>query len=211
MESGTKNLTAGEFWQRDIFPTLRVLRSQWNLSPENFDTFLAWLDSDRDEAGKEYELIRRRLIKIFASRGCRWPEDLADETINRVIFKIGEISKGYCGDPGRYCGGVARHVFQEYARRYPPVPAVPETVPPATRERELQCLEGCLDGIPENLRTIILRYYEGEKRARIRNRERLARDMSTEINALRIRVCRIRSVLKQCVSDCLARADARNE
>src|SRR5947209_6617862 len=37
---------------------------------DSFDRLLAWLNPDREQAGQRYEEIRRRLIKIFARRGC---------------------------------------------------------------------------------------------------------------------------------------------
>ncbi|HEY7785163.1 MAG TPA: hypothetical protein VIB00_10575, partial [Pyrinomonadaceae bacterium] len=60
------------------------MNKDWVLTQESFDALLHWLDPQRDRAGLRYEEIRRSLIKIFACRGCAEPEDLADETINRV-------------------------------------------------------------------------------------------------------------------------------
>ncbi len=187
------------------FPALTFMRTEWNVSREAFGAFLEWLNPDREEAGRKYEDIRRRLIKIFASRGCFCPEDLADETINRVIVKVPEIRQNYCGDPGKYFGGVARNVHHEYARKRVIVPPQPSTDPPDSQDRELDCLEECLGEVQAASRGIILRYYEGEKGTRIRNRSEIARELGTDLNALRIRVHRIRAALQQCVSDCLAR------
>ena len=60
------------------------MKTGWVLTQEDFDRLLRWLDANLEAAGKEYEAIRQRLIKIFARRGCSEAEDLADETINRV-------------------------------------------------------------------------------------------------------------------------------
>ncbi len=186
------------------FPSLPFLRREWNISAELFDTFLAWLHPDREAAGKKYEDIRCRLIKIFASRGCYCPEDLADETINRVIVKIPHVRENYQGDPGRYFGGVARNVFHEYARKRAATPVQPASDPPEALEKALDCLDECLAEIPEANCKLILRYYEGERRSRIRSRNALAQELGTEQNALRIRVHRIRTALQQCVGTCLA-------
>jgi len=186
------------------FPSMPVLRGDWNISPEMFNAFLAWLDPNREKAGRKYEDIRRRLIKIFTSRGCSCPEDLADETINRVIVKVPEVVEDYQGDPARYCGGVARNVFHEYTRKRTVQAVQPKPDPPGAREQELDCLDKCLEEIPADNRTLILRYYEGEKGSRIQNRNEMARALGTEPNALRIRAHRIRTVLQQCVGDCLA-------
>jgi DNA-directed RNA polymerase specialized sigma24 family protein len=186
------------------FPSMPFLRREWNISPEAFDAFLAWLDPDRVKAGNRYEDIRRRLIKIFASRGCSCPEDLADETINRVIVKARELIADYRGDPALYFCGVARNVFHEYTRRRAAQAVQPAPDPPESREQELDCLDKCLKEIPMGNRTLILRYYEGEKGSRIRNRNTMARELGTEANALRIRAHRIRTILQQCVGDCIA-------
>ncbi len=186
------------------FPSLTFLRSEWNISPETFNAFLAWLDPDREEAGRKYEDIRRKLIKIFASRGCYCPDDLADETISRVITKVREIEEDYQGDPARYFGGVARNVYHEYARKRVAPALQPETDPSESRRQELDCLDKCLDEIPESNRELILRYYEGEKRSKIKNRDDMAREFGMEPNALRIRAHRIRTVLQQCVAACLS-------
>lgn len=191
------------------FPSMPFLRSEWNISPELFDDFLAWLDPDRKEAGIRYEEIRRRLVKIFTCRGCSCPEDLADETINRVIVKVRELRDDYQGDPARYFGGVARNVFHEYARKRSLPTVQPEPDPPELRERELNCLDDCLDGISVDNRRLILCYYEGEKGSRIRNRNKMAHELGTEPNALRIRVHRIRTVLQQCVRTCLDKGAGR--
>ena len=47
--------------------------------------FLACLYSDDDRAGEKYEAIRLRLVKYFDWRGVHFPDECADETINRVI------------------------------------------------------------------------------------------------------------------------------
>src|SRR5215207_6031462 len=84
---------------------------------ENFEHLLEWLDPDRERAGARYEEIRRALIKIFTTRGCAEPEDLADETITRVCRKVRTIAPTYVGDPANYFYGVAKNVHLEYLRR----------------------------------------------------------------------------------------------
>ena len=78
------------------------MNKDWILTQESFDALLNWLDPRREEAGQKYEDIRLRLIKIFTCRGCLEPEDLADETINRVSKKLPDIQDSYEGDPTRY-------------------------------------------------------------------------------------------------------------
>src|SRR6202008_1561467 len=98
------------------------MNKNWSLSQEAFDALLDWLDSDRELAGIKYEQIRSRLIKFFTGRGCIDPEELADETINRVTSKLSEIRKEFTGDPALYFYGVAKLVYMEYLRRKTPQP-----------------------------------------------------------------------------------------
>ncbi|HEY6804066.1 MAG TPA: hypothetical protein VI306_10840 [Pyrinomonadaceae bacterium] len=179
------------------------MKKNWVLSQEFFDALLAWLDPDRELAGKKYEDIRRRLIKIFASRGCYEAEDLADETINRVATKVEEVRSSYQGDPAIYFYGVGNRVYQEYLRKKP------ETQPPliavdaALLEKQSRCLESCLDKLSQENRTLVLQYYWYEKTAKIDGRKRLAKELGIASSALRLRAHRIRAQLLKCVERCL--------
>lgn len=173
---------------------------------DNFDELLGWLHpDDRDHAGRKYEDIRRRLIRIFIHRGCLTPEDLADETINRVARKVHEIRAGYNpdDDPALYFYGVARNVFREYLKRRPD-PALPPPVEGADEVTpEYDCLEKCLGHLTPQNRELILEYYRDEEGAKIERRKKLARHFGLALNALRIRTHRIRAELKKCVLNCL--------
>jgi hypothetical protein len=60
------------------------------LTREKFSSFLEWLSPDMDRAGEEYERLRFRLCTFFSRRKCSFADDLADETINRVILKASQ-------------------------------------------------------------------------------------------------------------------------
>jgi len=177
-------------------------RKKWGLTQEAFDSLLAWLDSDRDRAGALYEGIRRRLIRIFVCRACAEPEDLADETINRVAKKVDEIAETYRGDPALYFYGVANKVYLESLHPKPKV-STPFESRSTEFERELSCLDECMKTLPSNNRDLVLQYYQDEKQAKIMHRQNLARQLGIPLNALRIRAHRIRAALKNCVKECL--------
>jgi len=179
------------------------MNKDWILTQESFDALLAWLDPQRDQAGKKYEDIRLRLIKIFTCRGCCEPEDLADETINRVSKKLKEIESGYSGDPARYFYGVANKVHLEYLRRRPSQPPPPRQEDTEDLEQEYQCLERCMQKLTPDNRQLVLQYYQEEKRAKIDHRRQLAEQLGIALNALRIRAHRIRASLQECVQTCL--------
>jgi RNA polymerase sigma factor (sigma-70 family) len=191
------------------------MNKEWVVTQQDFDQLLDWLDADRDSAGSKYEIIRRRLIKIFTCRGCSEADDLADETINRVTAKLGEMAETYSGDPALYFYGVAQKVHLEYIRKKVPVQEVSQTCgelsgqsavvseAAETIEEEYACLEQCMAQLTVENREMILEYYQEEKRAKIDHRRKLAERLGIAVNALRIRAHRIRSQLQQCVQACL--------
>jgi DNA-directed RNA polymerase specialized sigma24 family protein len=178
-------------------------KKEWEITQEAFAKFLAWLGPNRDEAGKKYEDIWRKLIKIFTCRGCNCPEDLADETINRVIRKVQDIGETYVGDPALYFCGVAHHVHHEFFRKKPVYQPPPPADGPTRTDAEYECLEQCMEGLPPRSRELVLQYYQEEKREKIDLRKQLALQLGIPLNALRIRACRIRMNLQTCVNLCL--------
>lgn len=182
------------------------MKRPWDITQDAFDNFLRWLDPDRELAGKKYEDIRRRLIRIFACRGCSVSEELADETINRVIRKMQELADSYIGDPALYFYGVARNVHLEHVKKGPPPLPTPAPDTPQQKEREYECLEVCMDRLPAENRQLVLEYYQEEKRVKIDHRRELADRLGIAPNALRIRMHRIRASLQLCVESCLNQA-----
>src|ERR1044072_4845613 len=103
-DSGTAGATAVKLMSKELKP-----------SSEDFDCLLAWFDVNRERAALRYEEIRRRLIKVFARRGCPEgdSESLADETINRVTLNACEVAPGFKGDPAIYFLAVGKNVLHE--------------------------------------------------------------------------------------------------
>jgi RNA polymerase sigma factor (sigma-70 family) len=182
------------------------VKRQWSLTQEAFDLLLSWLDPERERAGEKYEEIRARLIKVFAYRGCHTPEELADETINRVAKKLDAVAGSYEGDPALYFYGVAQMIHLEYLRRKtelpPQIPSPPDDFEDDF-EQEHQCLDECLDRLTESNRELILQYYTDESRRKINNRKELARRLGIGPNALRIRAHRVRDGLEKCIDVCM--------
>ena len=175
----------------------------WDIPQDAFNRLLAWLGPNAEEAGNKYEEIRRRLIKIFTCRSCDSPEDLADETINRVARKVQEVAGNYVGEPALFFYGFAKMVYLEYLRKR----AHPEPPPGVDRSREkeqaYECLEHCMHSLPSGNHDLVLNYFREEKRAKIERRKELARELGITLNGLRIKVHRIISSLQGCVLACL--------
>jgi RNA polymerase sigma factor (sigma-70 family) len=178
---------------------------------EDFERLLSWLAPDREQAAWKYEDIRRSLIKIFVWRGVAEAEDLADETIMRVTQKVGEIASSYVGDPAAYVYSVGNKVFQEYWRRrklHVPLGSQRLVAPvpvddPDTIEKEYECLNRCVEQLSPEDRKLIWGYYAKERQAKIEHRKELAERLNIGLNALRVRVYRIRAALEECIEKCM--------
>ena len=178
---------------------------------DNFDALLTWLDPDPEKAGRKYEEIRHSLIKIFEWRGAFDAEELAAETITRVLNKVPEIVKRYDGDPALYFYGVAKRFGFEVLRRQqarveiedPEQLRAPEIDDEQDdREAAYECLENCLNKLSLADRDLILLYYQQEQ-PKIDYRRELARRYNLAQNALRVKAHRIRATLHACVNKCL--------
>src|SRR5829696_3019788 len=88
-----------------------VARQKWTLTPESFDKLLIAFGGDRESGGKKYLEIKNHLTRFFEWRGCSFPEDHADETINRIAKKVAEGEEIL--NPAGYAMGVARFLFLE--------------------------------------------------------------------------------------------------
>jgi DNA-directed RNA polymerase specialized sigma24 family protein len=187
------------------------------LTAETFDILLAQLDPDRERAGELYETIRRKLVRLFEWRGCVSPEDLADETFNRVARRLSEGVELRSNDPYGYFCGVAHLLYKEVLRRAArehraiesgawPSPSM--TDDDETADPRLERLRRCLQRLPPDQRDLVLRYYQGNNdqgEHNIRVRQALASDLGVPMNALRIRVHRARRKLESCVHDAASR------
>ncbi len=188
---------------------VRAAPEKAKLTREGFDKFLFRLDSDRDAAGRKYEVLRSKLISYFDWRNCPFPEDHADEALNRMIRKIeaGEELR----DVSTYVFGVARMMLLEIARRMQnersALHELPTATPIDTESNETQervdCLRQCLATLPQKSRELITEYYEGDGPAKINRRKQLAANLGMQLNALRIRACRLREKLEECMGRCL--------
>ena len=173
---------------------------------EAFDKLLEWLGPDREQAGKKYQKIHARLIVIFSNHGCGDPEQLADETIDRVIGKIDWLLENYVGEPSRYFYGVARNILKEdLKRRIIQEKLDPDTeqIEPDTDQTRYDCLDKCMAELPEQNQSVILAYYEGYGIAKIRRRKQLAQERGMTVTALRLRVFHMREQLSRCMEECL--------
>ncbi|HEX7333472.1 MAG TPA: sigma-70 family RNA polymerase sigma factor [Pyrinomonadaceae bacterium] len=182
--------------------------SDWVPTREAWDKFLLLLDDDREAAGEKYENIRRRLIFYFECRKRYEAEDLADETITRVIKRCDEGI--HIDDVMRYCYGVARIVFLETlvaVRRMDSVLqelirfSSPFNPPDDTDELHILTVtfDECMDKLSIENRRFILTYYDDSGRAKIDKRKSLTEKLGVSRNAVTLRAFQIRKKLERCI------------
>jgi RNA polymerase sigma factor (sigma-70 family) len=188
-----------------------------SLTPEDFDRLLQWLDPNPNQAAVKYEKTRIRLITYFAGGGCGCEaERLADETFDRVSRKLkkGEVSESYEGDKVFYFLGFARNIRHEYYKEPKlnelPTPIVEpeENKNDPDAEEELECLDQCIDELPNEKRRLVIEYYLFEKAEKIEHHKKLATQLGIDIKVLRLRVHRTREQLRPCIEACLRRSRA---
>jgi DNA-directed RNA polymerase specialized sigma24 family protein len=181
---------------------------EWKLTTEAFDKLLTLIDADRERAADKYVNLYSKLTKFFEWRGCTLPDMYADETINRVTRKIeqGAVITNLHG----FLYGVAKNVVVEALRAQDKEQkklvelAHIKRAQPTTHEPDcrLACIEACLQKLPADGRELLLAYYRTDN-SKLEHRQALARRQGISLNALRVRVCRLRVLLERHVTACL--------
>ena len=206
--------------------TREVLREEPALTQLAFTRLLEWLDDGIDSHGERYLEMRRRLVSYFDRRDRPTADELADETLNRIGRTLEQTGVIVTRPPARSCYVVARFVLLEDFRRdrrhipldeprkadalrarsigpESPASLVSHVVPDSSlmrRELRLACLDRCLHRLPADQRELAIEYYRSN--GAIQRRRDLAARLSITMNALGIRACRIRDVLRTCVEAC---------
>ncbi|NNE66058.1 MAG: hypothetical protein HKN33_05775 [Pyrinomonadaceae bacterium] len=181
---------------------------------EDFEQFLKTLDKDIDQAGEKYVALRQRLEKFFEWRDCENTEELIDIVFDRVTKKITEGEKVQNAEA--FCVSVAKFVLLENRRKAfrsreldensKEVSAASDSAEPGEEDERgdtrLRCLEECLAKLPDDKRRLIISYFSTEEKTMISARRKLAQEIGTNLNSLRIRVSRLKSKLERCTKEC---------
>jgi DNA-directed RNA polymerase specialized sigma24 family protein len=191
--------------------SLLAMAAAWELTASALERLLVRLDPDPTRAAAAYEALRHSLTRFFDWRGAHFPDECADETLNRLARRLEEGAA--VDDIRSFALGIARLVRLEQARspqarqdaldeqRLGALPAAE----PDGEPRLYECLESCLASLPADARTLILEYYQDQRRQKIDRRVRLATQLGLSANALRSRAQRVRDRLERCVRTCAAR------
>ena len=192
--------------------SISAARQKWTLTQEAFDKLLIALGGgDRESGSEKYLEIRSNLTRFFEWRGCSFPEDHADETINRIAKKVAEGEEIL--NPSGYAMGVARllllEILKSRQREQSALTEMGQASEPIVEsndgEDRLECLRDCLQNLSADNRELILQYYQGEKSEKIQNRKNLLDRLGISVNTLRMRTLRLRDRLQGCVEQCMAK------
>jgi DNA-directed RNA polymerase specialized sigma subunit len=184
-----------------------------------FEQFLLLLDTHREQAGEKYELLRRKLGVFFRARGHSNSDELADETIDRVVRRVADTE---IADVVRFSLGVARRVSSEHHRHpanlsldeihEPKSPSDPnQALHEQEEERRRECLIKFINELEEQDRTIIQGWYLYTGSEKVKSKEALMRGVSASAGALRTRAFRIRQQLRERVEEYLASVENRRQ
>jgi DNA-directed RNA polymerase specialized sigma24 family protein len=197
-----------------------IKNNEQGIDGQPFESLLRWLDPNREQAGEVYEQVRVKIMRFFEFQGCPFPEELADDTIQRAARKVSEGNVIRPTDPYIYFRGIARNVLLEYWKGRKKESTMLDDLPPSNhpvinpaevdnqrmartdKERMLDCLDSCLGNLPDRSRNLFVEYNKDEKRGRIDNRMTLAKSIGIDITTLRNRIMRIREKLQKCVTTC---------
>ena len=187
------------------------------LTQKEFARFLSVLDTDPNRAAEKYELLRRKLVKLFERQQCLHTEELADETLDRVVKRLQAED---IQNVSLFAYGVARNIcleahrkkmkyisFEDHYKNEGPDSADSDPEERVLTElgnaQSLECLTRCLKLLPSGYRELIIEYYKGEKQERIKQRKNLAGRRGVSIEALRCEANKVRDKLRSCVTRCL--------
>lgn len=189
-----------------------------NLEQPDFDVLLRRFDSDCERSKEKFQSLRWRLTKFFEWNGCfSASEDLADLTMDTVARKPPEF---VIDEIVAYCYSVARNILKEFHRRTSReihLADPPEgngsaqdfeqgLISDIDLRKRVKWLNHCLHKLRIEDRDLVLEYYSAEGPTHIVRRQELARTFGVSMNALWVRVNRIRNKLEDCLEKELGKA-----
>src|ERR1700679_612902 len=87
------------------------------VSKTSIPALLAALGQTPEESGLEYERLRSKLILFFSRRMLQFPEDLADEALDRLARRI--VEGAVLDSIPAFALGIGRHLALEQMKKRP--------------------------------------------------------------------------------------------
>ena len=169
-----------------------------------FDELFKLLEPDAASTQSRFSQCRRKLSRFFVWRHCEDPDNLADETIVRLLKNVNNGQKISAQRPYSYVYGIASNVFHEYLRVRKKNVVLTELSlsETAVTPGEDGCGSLCLKKLDPNKRELLVHYYLDNE-----DRDKIAEEQLGSINALRLKIHRIKQELKRCWEDCQRRSE----
>lgn len=167
---------------------------------EVFDKLLARLEPDLPDSARRYKQFRLKLTKFFQWKHCADAESLADETVARTIKNILNGLEIETDNPYIYIFTIAKNVYREYVRReikYRDL--LSDITEQSGQPEEVEgCWAECLQALSREKLMLLQIYFLGDK-----NGIQLAEEMNMKVNALRLKIFRLKKELEACHEKCL--------
>ena len=179
----------------------------WELTASALERLLVRLDPDPARAAEAYEALRLSLTRFFDWRGAHFPDECADETMNRGPWRDGSTrapplptsgaslsaSPASCGSSGRAARRCARTSWTRSGL------GRPRRRSSATSSRACTSAWRCVwHRWRPTCGPTSSRHYQDQRRQKIDRRVRLATQLGLSANALRSRAQRVRDRLERC-------------
>lgn len=205
------NFPIGNKLKKKTDTTPHKMKKSNQLKKVEFKELLNWFSPDEKIAGEEYEKIRTGLERYFRYRGCSDPDNLADTTINRVSSRLSTLDLSNDTTKISIFYGFAKNIYREYLTKVskldfhknPDFDYYKEFSFGDEENNVFECLDKCLSTITDDEKQLIISYYSKDKGDKINLRKKMAKQMEITLNALHVRVYRIKNVLKTCIENCL--------
>jgi len=177
---------------------------QRSVSKTSIPVLLSALGETSEESGLEYERLRSKLILFFSRRMLQFPEDLADEALDRLARRI--VEGTVIDSIPAFALGIGRHLALEQMKNrsetmgddfWDNVPA-----PSATQSSEVEIarMERCLKTLRPDEAKLLRGYYLATDGTPMKTRDKLAKRLGISANTLRQRVFLARQRLRDCMT-----------
>lgn len=186
------------------------------LTTSSFQLLLDRLDNDP----AKYEELRLRIGQLLRWRGC--PESHSDELVDKTFDRVAaKLSSGeQVENIGAFAAAVARFIWLEHSRRnktdavgddLPETPVEPDLEFLDDEDARMRCLRRCVaTKLSDEDKRLVVEYYDTDADEKAKNaRKRLAESLGMTLNALKVRACRLRMKLENCINDCVTNSGIR--
>jgi hypothetical protein len=180
-------------------------------SDDELEVALKWLVAHSSLDGAVITLpYTQRVLKDFIDMRPRieFVQDDSQEAKRLVELSKVKISESLLKDPVPFLLGYARNVLREYRseiirfdEKRDPKDEVARVNDAGVEVRAL-CLELCLQRLDDDDRQLLREYHKYEPGRKIEHRKAMAITRQSTLNAIRLKVSRLMSNLRNCVKNC---------